>query len=244
MENVVLKGSLVLPYLYIFKFFMYQLNGYKIHVASLASLTVHQVLLCQHLLLICSTDLYSIYVCCYVKLSFCLRILNKIDHFLVIQQGIHFLFYHFCFSLYLAFSSPSLVCNLQKRNRSANIRLIAFPVFLCILIRVLQDVINTELDKPENQCGCICTSMNRDGQCESRSCGLEYSSLDQSVACPIPSPPKWPPILQIPAPEYRVVRTNFLASMDLPNESYRKTGSCPAITFFTGSNQSLGQCNA
>ncbi|KAF7123417.1 hypothetical protein RHSIM_Rhsim12G0157900 [Rhododendron simsii] len=59
-------------------------------------------------------------------------------------------------------------------------------------------------------------------------CGIQYSTLDQASSCPVPSPPEWPPLLQIPAPEYRAVRTDFLSFMDLPDQSCRNSGSCPA----------------
>ncbi|GLU12336.1 hypothetical protein SLE2022_290230 [Rubroshorea leprosula] len=127
----------------------------------------------------------------------------------------------------------------QKRNKKANIRLICFPIILCVLFVVMQTLIDTELDKPKFQCGCTCIDTNGDGQCE-KVCGIEYSSLDQVASCPIPSPPEWPPLLQIPAPEYRAVSANSFASRDLPNESCRTTGSCPATSLFTGNNQSLG----
>uniref|UniRef100_A0A7N0V1R9 ABC transporter domain-containing protein n=1 Tax=Kalanchoe fedtschenkoi TaxID=63787 RepID=A0A7N0V1R9_KALFE len=128
----------------------------------------------------------------------------------------------------------------QKRNIKTNIRLVSFPFLLCLLLVLLQSLINNELDKPENKCGCTCIDTNGDGQCE-RVCGIQYSDLDQVSYCPIPSPPEWPPLLQIPAPEYRAVSTNYIASNDFPNESCRRTGSCPAAVLFTGNNQTLGQ---
>ncbi|KAI8528923.1 hypothetical protein RHMOL_Rhmol12G0185800 [Rhododendron molle] len=72
-------------------------------------------------------------------------------------------------------------------------------------------------------------------------CGIQYSTLDQASSCPVPSPPEWPPLLQIPAPEYRAVRTDFLSFMDLPDQSCRNSGSCPASILLTGNNQTLGE---
>ncbi|GFZ12086.1 ABC2 homolog 6 [Actinidia rufa] len=134
----------------------------------------------------------------------------------------------------------------QKRNIKANIRLTLFPFLLCLLLVAAQRLINSELDKPKNKCGCTCVDSNgnpRSGQCESneRVCGIEYSTLDQVGTCPIPSPPEWPPLLQIPAPIYRAVRTDFASFTDLPDESCRNTRSCPATILLTGSNQSLGE---
>lgn len=128
----------------------------------------------------------------------------------------------------------------QKRNFKTNLRLISFPFILCVLLVLLQSLINTQLDKPSNNCGCACIDTTGSGQCE-KVCGLQYSDLDQSGTCPIPNPPEWPPLLQIPAPEYRAVRTDFVPFSDLPNESCRSSGSCPATFLFTGNNQSLGE---
>lgn len=121
-----------------------------------------------------------------------------------------------------------------------NIRLIAFPFIICLLLVLLQAFINSQLDKPSNNCGCACIDTKGDGQCV-KVCGLQYSDLDQAGTCQIPNPPEWPPLLQIPAPEYRAVRTDFFPFTDLPNESCRSSGSCPATFLFTGNNQSLGE---
>ncbi|XP_052175701.1 ABC transporter A family member 7-like isoform X2 [Diospyros lotus] len=129
----------------------------------------------------------------------------------------------------------------QKRNIKANIRLILFPFLLCLLLVLLQNLINKELDKPKNRCGCICNDANATGQCERKACGIEYSTLDQVSSCPIPSPPEWPPLLQVPSSEYRAVRSDFASYKDLPDASCRNTGSCPATILITGNNQSLGE---
>ncbi|XP_024973039.1 ABC transporter A family member 7-like isoform X1 [Cynara cardunculus var. scolymus] len=128
----------------------------------------------------------------------------------------------------------------QRRNFKTNLRLIAFPIVLCLLLVLLQAIVNNELDKPSNKCGCTCIDQDGDGQCE-RVCGIQYSDLDQVATCSIPSPPEWPPILQLPAPQYRAVRTDFLSFGDLPGDSCRSTGSCPTTVLMTGNNQSLGE---
>ncbi|PON57305.1 ABC transporter A, ABCA [Parasponia andersonii] len=128
----------------------------------------------------------------------------------------------------------------QKRNIKTNIRLISFPFILCLLLVLIQSLVNHELDKPENKCGCTCIDTNGDGKCE-EVCGLEYSTLDQGSWCAIPKPPEWPPLLQVPAPEYRAVTSDVIPFSDLPNESCKRTGSCPVTLLFTGNNQSLGE---
>lgn len=130
---------------------------------------------------------------------------------------------------------------LQKRNVGANIRLVAFPVVLCLLILALQIVFDKLVNNnSDNKCGCICIRRNGD-KCVEERCGIEYSNSDQAVFCPIPNPPEWPPLLQIPAPEFRAVRNDFMTFTDLPNESCRINGSCPVIFLLTGNNHSFGE---
>lgn len=121
----------------------------------------------------------------------------------------------------------------QKRNKRSNMCLVAFPVLLCVLLAVLQKVVDNQLNKSEFRCGCNPTN-NTD-------CGLQYSDSDQAAFCEILHPPKWPGLVQIPAPEYRAVRTDLTPFSDLPDESCRKTGSCPVTILTTGNNQSLAQ---
>ncbi|XP_057806409.1 ABC transporter A family member 7-like isoform X1 [Salvia miltiorrhiza] len=128
----------------------------------------------------------------------------------------------------------------QKRNMKTNIRLVLSPLFLCLLLVLIQKLVDTELDKPSNRCGCTCVDTDGNGQCERR-CGIEYSTLDQGVSCSIPHPPEWPPLLQIPEEQFRAVRTDFTSYQDLPNDSCKRTGSCPATILITGNNQTLGQ---
>ncbi|KAK7281816.1 hypothetical protein RIF29_10113 [Crotalaria pallida] len=129
----------------------------------------------------------------------------------------------------------------QKRNVSTNIRLILFPFALCLLFSLLQNLIDKEiLNKAGNNCGCICTKTQGD-QCLEKECGIQYSDLDQVGTCPIPNPPEWPPLLQVPASQYRAVKTDFLPFSDLPDASCRRSGSCPITMLFTGNNMSFGE---
>lgn len=128
----------------------------------------------------------------------------------------------------------------QKRNIKTNIRLIAFPIILCLLLVLIQSLVNHALDKPENKCGCTSVDTNGDGKFE-EVCGLEHSDLDQGKRCAIPSPPEWPPLLQVPAPDYRAVVSDNIPYTDLPDESCKRNGSCPVTVLFTGNNQSLAK---
>ncbi|XP_009759239.1 ABC transporter A family member 7-like isoform X1 [Nicotiana sylvestris] len=128
----------------------------------------------------------------------------------------------------------------QKRDVKSNIRLILVPIVLCLLLVLIQNLVNKELDKPSNRCGCKCVDTNGDGTCE-EVCGIEYSDLDQVGSCPIPSPPEWPPLLQIPASKYRAVQTDSISYRDLPDDSCKISGSCPATILLTGTNQTFGE---
>ncbi|XP_042521053.1 ABC transporter A family member 7-like isoform X2 [Macadamia integrifolia] len=128
----------------------------------------------------------------------------------------------------------------QKRNIKTNVRLISFPFFLCLLLLLIQVLVNSELNKPKYKCGCTCIDPNKTGTCQ-KVCGIQYSTLDQAASCAIPSPQEWPVLLQVPAPQYRAVRTDLIPFTDLPNDSCRLTGSCPATVLLTGSNRSLAE---
>ncbi|XP_012839386.1 PREDICTED: ABC transporter A family member 7-like isoform X2 [Erythranthe guttata] len=118
----------------------------------------------------------------------------------------------------------------QKRNMKTNIRLILFPLVICLLLVLIQKTVNSQLDKHSLRCGCICVDTGK-GKCE-KTCGIEYSNLDQVFFCPIPHPTEWPLLLQVPAQQFRAVRTG---------DTCKKTGSCPVTMLITGNNQTFGQ---
>jgi hypothetical protein len=133
--------------------------------------------------------------------------------------------------------APFLVI-LQKRNRKGTIRLIIVPIYLCLIISVLQRVINNFLDKPKYRCGCKCIDVNGTGPCQNV-CGIQYSTLDQAPSCPIPNPPKWPALVQVPLPEYRAVQDSSGLFTGFPDESCRKTQTCAVSIPFAGTNRTL-----
>ncbi|CAJ1975258.1 unnamed protein product [Sphenostylis stenocarpa] len=128
----------------------------------------------------------------------------------------------------------------QKRNVKTNVRLIMFPFLLCLLLVLLQRLVDSQLDKAENKCGCVCVRTQGD-TCLEEKCGLEYSDLDQVATCPVPNPVEWPPLLQVPAPRYRAVRTENFPFSGYPDASCRTNASCPVTMLFTGANQSFGE---
>ncbi|VVB04510.1 unnamed protein product [Arabis nemorensis] len=130
----------------------------------------------------------------------------------------------------------------QKRNLWSNVRLIMIPFYLCVLLVVVQVLFDTQVNNSdENRCGCQCINgTNGDGKCV-ETCGIEYSTPEQAFFCSIPSPPPWPPLLQIPRPESRAVISDFSRNKDFPTESCRRTGSCPVTILVTGDKQPLGK---
>uniref|UniRef100_A0A2N9H4E4 ABC transporter domain-containing protein n=1 Tax=Fagus sylvatica TaxID=28930 RepID=A0A2N9H4E4_FAGSY len=103
-----------------------------------------------------------------------------------------------------------------------NILLVCYPALLCILIVVLQNFLNEFIKKANNALP---------KQCDPKT----------NPNCPTPEIPKLPPLLQVPEHPYRAVRTDFIPFTDLPDESCRRTSSCPATILLTGNNRSLGE---
>ncbi|XP_039117389.1 ABC transporter A family member 7-like [Dioscorea cayenensis subsp. rotundata] len=128
----------------------------------------------------------------------------------------------------------------QKRNLKTNIGVVVFPVILCVLLVVLQNMVNHELEKPKNRCGCRCVGVRADGTCEAV-CGIEYSTLIQAATCPIPSPPAWPPLLQVPPPGFLATRGASTPFADLPDESCKATHSCFATVLITGLDRTVAE---
>ncbi|KAF5933665.1 hypothetical protein HYC85_029836 [Camellia sinensis] len=117
----------------------------------------------------------------------------------------------------------------QKRNKKANCWLISFPFFLCVLLAVINYYarkyfkgkgLNLEPFPP----GYVCPAID----------------MDRDTRCNIPSPPENPPMLQIPLPNDRATRNPLTPVEDLPDESCKKTNSCPATILLTGNNKTLG----
>ncbi|XP_052168457.1 ABC transporter A family member 7-like isoform X2 [Oryza glaberrima] len=129
----------------------------------------------------------------------------------------------------------------QRRNLKTNVGITVFPILICVLLVVLQNVINGELDKPKYQCGCECTESDLEGTCLRKECGIQHSTLEQVWSCEVPSPPRWPALIQVPWPGFRAVGTASQPFDDLPNPLCRGDGSCPVTLLVTGENQTLAE---
>ncbi|XP_010915097.1 ABC transporter A family member 7-like isoform X2 [Elaeis guineensis] len=127
----------------------------------------------------------------------------------------------------------------QKRKSCTNICTILFPVLICLLVGSLQTWVNILLVKYGPKCQCYCVEA-KNGTCKKEAC-LDNMMPDQLSPCPVPSPPKWPPLLQVPEPKYRATRDDIIPFTDLPDKSCKRTKSCPATILVTGGNQSFAK---
>ncbi|XP_008793496.2 ABC transporter A family member 7-like [Phoenix dactylifera] len=128
----------------------------------------------------------------------------------------------------------------QKRKSCTNICTILFPVLICLLVGSLQSWVNIQLVKYGPKCECSCVETDGNGTCKTDSCSQNMMP-DQLSPCPVPSPPKWPPLLQVPKPKYRATRDDIIPFTDLPDKSCKRTKSCPATILVTGGNQSFAK---
>lgn len=133
----------------------------------------------------------------------------------------------------------------QRRAIGTNIFIVLTPVFFCVLLYVLQLLIDNAIDTPSNKCGCLClnccaTDANGTQTCrvtspgnpcrdweecteyDSTQCGFEYSDAQQAGFCAVPSPSIWPAMVSVPAP-------GFLAHPWSPQGAVLMTGSDPTL---------------
>lgn len=127
----------------------------------------------------------------------------------------------------------------QRRSVYTNIFIVSTPIFFCLLLFILQQLINAAIDTPDSKCGCLCltccTTVNgvktcRNGttdnpcvvydSCEKyddNKCGFQYSSAKQAAFCAVESPSIWPAVAQVPSEGY-------LAHPYSPNAAMLVTG--------------------
>ncbi|RLN09276.1 hypothetical protein C2845_PM11G01240 [Panicum miliaceum] len=115
---------------------------------------------------------------------------------------------------------------IQRRACKTNCCLVLFPLLLCSVIGGLQIAVN-RATPPEAPIVCGCSNVTVD------------EDAVGGLSCPLPRAPRWPPVLQIPPPEYRAVGDGLFPFTDLPDASCRAGGSCPATFLVTGGNQSF-----
>ncbi|CAH8280475.1 unnamed protein product [Arabidopsis lyrata] len=111
----------------------------------------------------------------------------------------------------------------QRKHIWTNVRLILVPLFLCLILLAIQQVLDALMKSVSDM----------------SNCGGNVT-LPGGI-CPIPNPPPLPPMLQIPQHELRSVKTDFFSYKDLPDKSCRGTGSCPVTILITGDKLALGK---
>lgn len=129
--------------------------------------------------------------------------------------------------------------NPQRRACKTNCCLIMFPLLLCSVIGGLQIAINRASSRgeggasatPATHLDCSCSNVSVD---ENAMGGIQCPP-----ECPLPRAPRWPPVLNIPSPEYRAVQDGLFPFTDLPDASCRVNGSCAATFLVTGANHSF-----
>jgi ABC-type multidrug transport system ATPase subunit len=150
----------------------------------------------------------------------------------------------------------------QRRSWLSNLLLIGTPILFCILLFVLQKVIDNVINSDDdNRCGCFClnccTTIDGiencrapiDGFCfdpseckeeDKNTCGLVYSNADQSNFCAIPNPSIWPALYQVPAPGYLDEEWAPNAAMPYTGDD-QQTATLLATQLFGRSNPTPGQ---
>lgn len=153
---------------------------------------------------------------------------------------------------------------LQKRNWSANLVLLLSPFLVCMLLFVLEHVINNQLNARSFRCGCKCVSccdwipyQNNDSlnyvytcynatteqpcspyaSCSSyddSQCGYLYSTADQVGFCEVSDPPLWPSLLQVPFEAYRGPKYPEIEPEGIPPPPFNPETT--TVMLYTGEN--------
>ncbi|KAG2649449.1 hypothetical protein PVAP13_1NG542900 [Panicum virgatum] len=122
---------------------------------------------------------------------------------------------------------------IQRRACKTNCCLVLFPLLLCSVIGGLQIAINRATPRRQYptrfDCGCSNVTVDENAM----------GGLSCSDECPLPRARRWPPLLQIPPPEFRAVGDELFPYTGLPDASCRAGGSCAATFLVTGGNQSF-----
>ncbi|KAL5220705.1 hypothetical protein ABZP36_025418 [Zizania latifolia] len=125
----------------------------------------------------------------------------------------------------------------QRRNAMANVAIAAFPAFLCVLLVAIQTVVDHELDRPPFRCGCACVrSDGRTGACVATECGVQYSTSTQALSCAVPTPPRWPALVQVPD-----ARDRALTPLHQARCSGDPSEPRPVAVLITGQNRRLSE---
>ncbi|KAE9601965.1 putative ABC transporter A, ABCA [Lupinus albus] len=179
--------------------------------------------------------------------SFCTQANALLRKNLIYQVSSQLIFIKYLSTLLIVsvtFLTCFFVFLIQKRNVKANLRLILFPVMLCVLLVVLQRVVDSEVGVifDKNKCNKIKPEKAGDsGGGGGGGGGIEYAHAIEFATCAIPKPPEWPPLFQVPSPSNRAIQTKHHSFSDLPQHSCRRSKSCPLTILYTATNFSFAQ---
>lgn len=129
----------------------------------------------------------------------------------------------------------------QKRNWKTNCCLVAFPIVLCVLLVVMQFLINSFIGD-RFKCGCKDVP-NSNGVGTTKQCGLQFSNADEAPFCGIDRPYPWPSILQVPSPQYRATRSTEYPDL-AQDASCRSADTCATTIPYTGTNKTAADALA
>lgn len=152
----------------------------------------------------------------------------------------------FCFALMNSdmfySTSTTLSIRVQRRNHRSNCCLICFPLLVCLLLGGVQLIVaiayaSSAAHRPRVDCG-GCTASTT----SSSSADTVVGGPVCPIQCPLPTAPKWPPVLQLPpAPEDMEEIGSSTSTDDLTGASTARPNP-PAATFLvTGTNRSFAE---
>uniref|UniRef100_A0A7N0VH06 ABC transporter domain-containing protein n=1 Tax=Kalanchoe fedtschenkoi TaxID=63787 RepID=A0A7N0VH06_KALFE len=128
----------------------------------------------------------------------------------------------------------------QKSNLKANIKLVVIPFLLILCVFLIQLLLDIKREGETSICVCDCIYTSQELKCETK-CPDGFEDPDAVTPCPIPKPPIQLPLIQVPSPESRAVKNDLFFSIDFPDETCRKNGTCPAVVLLSGNDPSLGE---
>jgi hypothetical protein len=105
-------------------------------------------------------------------------------------------------------------------------------VLVCVLLFGMQNVVDMELGKPQFRCGCACVRRDTGtGACADTECGIQYSTPTQAPTCAVPTPQRWPALVQVPDAQAHQLWCQASGSEQ----------DCPVTVLLTGINRQLSQ---
>ncbi|KAJ3687005.1 hypothetical protein LUZ61_016169 [Rhynchospora tenuis] len=129
----------------------------------------------------------------------------------------------------------------QKRRMKANIGIVLSPALLFIMIIILQGFIDKLTSAIDDATECPCDDRGVAINATFReTCATGIPNINP-IMCRVRSPQKWPPLVQVPKPEFRAARSTYMPYNDLPDLCTKDNYSCPTTFLMTATNRSFAQ---